>query len=70
MNNAYDKTMDIIAYEIYMELSCAKACQRARKRTLNPIRKLRFYIYEKQYMNHVVGIELVKHKLEKVMKEP
>lgn len=65
MNNTYEEVMDIIDIEWRKELRCAKECQWMRKRTLNPIRKIKCYIDERRFMNHVVGIELIKRKLEK-----
>ena len=69
MNDTYKAIMDIIDIERYKELNCAKECQWLRKRILNPIRKIQYYIDERRFMNHVVGIEIMTHAIEKAFKE-
>ncbi len=69
MNDTYKAIMDIIDIERYAELNCAEKCQWLGKRTLNPIRKLKCYIDARRFMNHVVGIEIIAHAIEKSFKE-
>lgn len=69
MKITYEEIMDIIDVEWHEELMCAKKSKWLMKKTLNPIRRLRLYLDAKRFMDHVFGIELVKHKIEKLAKD-
>ncbi len=69
MKNTYKEIVDIIEIEMHEELLSAKTCKWMMKRTFNPIRKLRYYLDAKRFMNHVIGMELIMYKIRKTMKE-
>lgn len=69
MKMTCEKIMEIIEIERHEELLYAKKCKWLMKRTLNPIRKIRCYFDAKKFMDHVFGMDLLIHKLQKVMKE-
>ncbi len=69
MKITYEEIMDIIDIEWHEELMCAEKSKWMMKKTLNPIRKLKLYLDAKRFMNHVFGIDLVRHKIEKASKE-
>lgn len=69
MSNVYEKMMDVICVNLHEVLLCADKCKWLRKRTLNPIRKLQYYVDERRFRSHVFGIMLIKYKLEKAFEE-
>lgn len=69
MKMTYEEVMEIIEIEMHEEYLCAEKSKWLMKRTLNPIRKIQCYFDAKMFMNHVVGMDLIKHKLQKVMRE-
>lgn len=69
MRITYEKIMDVIIVERHYELMCAEKCRWLMKRTVNPIRKLRYYLNAKRFMDHVFGMDLIIRKIEKIAKE-
>ena len=65
----FEEIMDIIKNERHEELLCAEKSKWLMKRTFNPIRKIKCYFHAKRFMEHVFGMDLVIHKLQKAMKE-
>ena len=65
----YEKILDIIDIEWHEEMMCAEKSKWLMKRSLNPIRKLIFYMDAKRFMAHVFGIELVRNKIRKTLGE-
>lgn len=59
----------MIENEINMEMMCAEKSKWIMKKTLNPVRKITSYFDAKRFMHHVLGMTLIKWKLERLSKE-
>ena len=69
MKMTCEEMMEIIEVERDEEQLCVDKLKWMMKRTLNPIRKINCYFDAKRFMAHVAGMDLIIHKLQRVMRE-
>lgn len=69
MKKSYEEIMKIIKQDRHEEMICAIKCRWMIKKTLNPIRKIRYYLSYRRFQEHVFGMDLVINKIERLSKE-
>lgn len=58
LNNEYDK-----------EMECAFKCKDLMNKTYNPFKWMQLYLSRKMFLQHCIGIDLVKRQLLKAMEK-
>ena len=65
----YEKIMMILENEHDMEMKCAKQTYQLLIKTKNPFKRAKMKKSIETFMNHCIGMDLVKRAIEKEMRE-
>ena len=64
-----EELIKMMEEELEMELESARVSDMLRRKTWNPIKKIQCMKSRNMFMHHVVGMELLIHKVKKFLKD-